>query len=279
MATTTPNAEQHEYWNGEAAGHWLAYEEWYERMLRPFTEHLLGGLGRTDRLLDVGCGFGTTTIEAARRAADGSALGVDLSEPMLGRARELARRTGVENVRFERGDAQVHPFEEASFDVATSRFGLMFFADPAAGFANVARALRPGGRLVFVCWRELVFNEWMMVPGAAIVQHVGMPDMGEPGAPGPFALGDRDRLLEILGAVGVSDVSIDQVDEPLTLGASVDDAVEPLRGSGQTRRLLADADPPTAERAIASVREALGPHAGPDGVVLGSSAWLVHAVR
>jgi SAM-dependent methyltransferase len=277
------NAEQAEHWNADEADHWVAQEERYGAMLAPFGELVLAaaGLLPEDDVLDIGCGCGDTTLAAARVATRGSALGVDLSEPMLARARERARENGLTNAQFEPGDAQVHLFPEAGLDVALSRFGVMFFADPRAAFANVARALRPAGRLSFVCWQGLENNEWLMVPGMAVVPHVPLPDLGPPDAPGMFALADRDRVGALLADTGFVDVKIEAAGPPLLLGGggTLDDAVSFMREGGIGQALLADAEPDAAARAVDAVREALAPYVTPRGVELGSAVWLVTARR
>jgi ubiquinone/menaquinone biosynthesis C-methylase UbiE len=160
---------QAQYWNGPEASHWLVHEHRYERMGAPFTRLVLdaAAVARTDRVLDVGCGTGSTTCTAARAAADGQALGVDIARPLLQRAKQRARHDGLTNVRFEHGDAQTHRLAPQGFDVAISRFGVMFFSDPTAAFANIARGLRPGGRIAFVCWQPVANNEWITTIGGA----------------------------------------------------------------------------------------------------------------
>ncbi|HLG01741.1 MAG TPA: methyltransferase domain-containing protein, partial [Acidimicrobiia bacterium] len=188
-----PNDEQAEYWDGPGGEHWVAEAYRYSRMTGPLGEVLVEAADPQpgERVLDVGCGMGATTLAAAERVLPGgSALGVDLSGPMLAVARERANRGGLTHVAFEQADAQVRPFDPGSFDLAISRFGVMFFDDPNAAFANLGRALRSGGRLEFVCWQGLFDNEWLAVPVAAALQHVPVPEMGEPGAPGPFSLAD-----------------------------------------------------------------------------------------
>ena len=200
---------------------------------------------------------------------------------MLTHARERAAETGVTNVTFEQADAQTKAFEPDARDAVISRFGVMFFDDPVAAFTNIARTVRPGGRLAFACWKELAANEWMLVPGMAASAHTPLPDFGEAGAPGPFAFGDPDRVREILTAAGLTDVAIASVDEPLLLGGhgTLDEAVEFLRGTGMARALFADAAPDAVERAIDAVREALAAYATPAGVELGAGVWLVTATR
>ena len=198
---SVPNREQAEHWNSaEGAGRWIAHQDRHDRMLEPFLDMILGkaGIGSGDRVLDVGCGCGATTRAAAILARPGQVTGVDLAAAMLARASAAAQAARLSNTSFIEGDAQVHPFQPASFDVIISRFGLMFFDDPVAAFTNLRRAARPGGRLAFACWQPMTANEWLLVPG-------------------------------------------------------------------------------TEQRALASVRAALQPHADPDGVHLDAAVWLVTA--
>jgi ubiquinone/menaquinone biosynthesis C-methylase UbiE len=178
----TANPYQSEEWNGDEGAHWVAYADAYDRMSEPFNRHLLDVAALTPAadVLDVGCGCGAVTISAARSAR--AALGIDLSAPMLDVARGRARGAGLANVEFVQGDAQVYGFESERYEVAISRFGVMFFADPVAAFANLRCALRRNGRLAFIAWRALIQNEWLTVPAAAAFSVVPMPDLGAPGA-------------------------------------------------------------------------------------------------
>jgi len=281
MTTETPNASQAEHWNAEEALHWVRQQADYDTTLRPLGDRMLAAaaIEPGDRVLDIGCGCGDTTIAAARAAApDGSALGVDLSVPMTDVARQRASKEGVA-ATFEVGDAQVKPFAPASFDVAVSRFGVMFFDDPVAAFANVAKALRADGRLAFVCWQDLLVNDWMLVPGAAIAEHIPLPDLGPPGAPGPFAFADPERVRSVLASAGFDGIEVASVRESLLVGGgpTVDGTVAFLRSSGMGQTLLADAPPDAVEKGIAAVRNALEPFATPEGVRLDGVAWVVTA--
>jgi SAM-dependent methyltransferase len=198
---------------------------------------------------------------------------------MLARARDLAVAEGLTNVVFEQGDAQVRALVPASFDVAISRFGVMFFADPVAAFRNVGRGLRPGGRLAFVCWQDLSRNEWLLVPVAAAVEHVPMPDLGPPGAPGPFSLAEADHIEDVLGSAGFEPVVVTALDGQIRLGDDADDAVAFLRGTGMARVLLDQADQATATRALDAVTEALRAHEALGGLYLNGAAWLVAASK
>jgi SAM-dependent methyltransferase len=202
---------------------------------------------------------------------------------MVARARERADADGVSNLEFVHADAQDHEFagDAGSFDVVISRFGVMFFADPVAAFANLAAMLRPGGRVAFVCWQSLFANQWVAVPAAALLPIVGPSEPPPPDAPGPFAFADHDRVRSILDAAGFTSIELDDLHVPVLVGGGlpVDDAVAFLGEGGMGKRLLGDADAPTRDRALAAVREALEPFASADGVRLDSAAWLVRASR
>jgi SAM-dependent methyltransferase len=278
------NTDQAERWNsGEDMAHWIDNQARYDRMNEPFTALILqaAALRPGGHVLDVGCGCGGTTLAAARLAAPGQAVGIDLSGPMLARAWADAEAAGLGNAVFQQGDAQVHPLEPAGFDTVISRFGTMFFADPVAAFANIRSAARPGGRLVFACWQPLAANQWLLVPRAALAEHVAPPPSVGPGdGPGMFAFADPDRVRPILAAAGWRDIEITSEHRSILVGGggSVDDAVEFLRTGSMGRMMLAGADADTADRAVASVRAALAPYAGADGVHLDAAVWLVQAM-
>ena len=252
---TEANAEQRAYWNRDEARHWVDQQRRYDEMLEPFGAAMLEAAAVTtaEHVLDVGCGNGATTRLVARSAAQGTALGIDLSEAMVERARETARAEGVENVTFEVDDAQTRAFEPV-FDCAISRFGVMFFDDPVAAFTNIRGALRQGGRIALVVWQELAKNDWMSVPISAALAHVPPPTRGESGAPGPFAFADRDRLQQILEDAGFSDCSIEPFESPMLVGGrgTVDDAVDFLFNTGMGQGLVADATPEIRTKVIAS---------------------------
>ena len=279
---TIANQDQADHWNsGDDVGHWVNEQSRYDGMLAPFVPVILdaAGISGTDRVLDVGCGCGATTLAAARRAERGHAHGVDLSAPMLERARDDAERGGVTNATFEQADAQVHAFEEGAYDAVISRFGVMFFDDSVAAFANLHRAVRDDGRLAFVCWQERAANEWMTVPLGALVQHVPPPPPPPPGAPGMFGLAESDHVRRVLDQSGWRDISIDAHSMPLLVGGpgTLDDSVGFLRSGSMGRGLLSGADPQTQEQALSAMRAALAAHVTDDGVRLGSSVWLVTA--
>lgn len=277
------NTAQAEHWNsGEGVAHWINNQARYDRMYEPFTTMIrdAAGLRPGSHVLDVGCGCGGTTLAAARLIAPGQAVGIDLSGPMLARARTDAEAAGLGNAVFQQGDAQVHHFEPARFDAVISRFGTMFFADPVAAFANIRSATRPTGRLVFVCWQPLGSNQWLLVPGAALAEHVPPADFGSGDGPGMFAFADPDRLRPILATAGWRDIEITSEHASILVGGggSVDDAVGFLRTASMGRTMLAGADADTVDRAVASVRATLAPYADADGVRMGAAVWLVQAM-
>jgi SAM-dependent methyltransferase len=233
-----------------------------------------------DRVLDVGCGNGALSLAIAPLVTPtGFVLGLDISGPMLEMAAQRAHAARLTNTMFEHADAQTYELEEAGFDAMVSRFGVMFFDDPDAAFANLARSLRPGGRAVFTCWQDLLANEWLMVPASAALAHVPMPNLGEAGQPGPFSLAEPDRIRSILTAAGLAEVTVDDVRCPMRLGSTVVDTVSFMQRTDMAAALMADVTDEVAAAAWAAVREALEPYAGPDGVVLQGAAWLVTATR
>ena len=276
------NAEQLEYWDGAGGEHWAADADRYDELNRRFGERIVDALAPSsgERVLDVGCGNGALALAVAPRVdPDGSVLGLDLSGPMLANARRRAADAGLANIAFEHGDAQVVALAEASFDAAVSRFGVMFFEDPVAAFANIGRALRPGGRLVFACWQELLRNEWIVVPSGAALAFVPMPELGDPGGPGPFAFADPDRVRSILAEAGFVDVQLDDVVEPMRMGTSVDDALDFMRRTNIAATLFENVEDDVEAKAWDAIREALVPYEQPDGVHLAGAAWLVSARR
>jgi SAM-dependent methyltransferase len=282
VVDSAANADQFDYWNGPDGEHWVAYELRFDAMLAPFVPHILDGAGiaADDRVLDVGCGNGATARAAAHRVSNGRVVGVDISAPMVRRAQERARSNGIGNVEFVHADAQTHAFNE-TFDAIVSRFGVMFFDDPVAAFTNLGRATSADGHLAFVCWQELFANEWVSVAGAALITHVGMPDFPPVGAPGPFAFADPDRVRNILTGTGFVDIGIDAIHEDVLIGGGldVDATVEFIAEGGMGQRFLAGADPAAVEAGLDAVRQALAPYDSPDGVRMGSAAWLVTARR
>ena len=231
-----------------------------------------------DDVLDIGCGAGQTTRQAARAARAGSAFGLDVSAPAITRARELARAEGLANVAFEPADAQVHRLPPAQFDLAISRFGAMFFDDAVAAFTNIGRALRPGGRLVMLVWQAPDLNEWHVAIRQSVEPASG-PTFGAPDGADGFSLADPSATKQILEEAGFGGVTCTDVDEPVYYGADVGAALDWVRGFRHTSAALSRLDPADATAAIGRLRETLAAHRRDDGVWFNSRAWLVSAYR
>ena len=263
------NTAQTEQWNGPTGEFWATHAERYERTLGVLTRHVLRGaaLEAADRVLDVGCGCGATTREAARLAA--SAHGVDLSGPMLAHARRAAAEP---NVTFEQADAQVAPLGE--FDVAISRLGVMFFDDPAAAFANLRGAAT---RLAFVCWGALSDNEHRVAELAALTPHVPMPAPRTDDGPGAYSLADPDRVRTLLTGAGFTEVELEEIREPISLGSSAAEAVEFRLNDPTVQGWLAEAGAEAAGRATEALLRTYEEHKTSAGVQFDSAAWLVTA--
>jgi SAM-dependent methyltransferase len=248
----------------------------YDAELSLHNAHLRAAarIGPHDHVLDIGCGTGQSTREAARAAVTGSALGVDISAPMLQRARQLSDEQGLSNVTFQQADAEVHRFPPMHFDVCISRFGTMFFADPVAAFTNIGRALHPAARLVLLVWQERDHNEWATEIRQSLT--TATPPTGGPDA---FSLAEPAVAEGILAAAGFADVDFTDVHEPVYYGpdsATAFDAVLRLLKFGD---LLADLDAATAEQARARLRATLAARETDRGVYFDSRAWLVTARR
>ncbi|MEV5239724.1 methyltransferase domain-containing protein [Streptomyces cinnamoneus] len=278
---TVVNTEQDQAWNGYEGQHWADHHDRWNAVNAGFNEPLLNAaaIGAEDRVLDIGCGAGQTSRLAARRAAGGRVLGLDLSGPELRLARELAEREGLAHLTFEQGDAQAHTLPQGEFDVAISRFGIMFFADPVAAFGNIRRALRPGGRLAFVTMAEPGDNEWVRALDA-LREHLPMPYFrSDPEEPGMFSFADPARIHDVLNGAGFRDATVAPVEAPQDWGRDARDAADFILGSGPLRFLLDQAAPDIAHRAGEALTAALQPFAQPDGVRTRGVAWLVTAAR
>jgi SAM-dependent methyltransferase len=249
----------------------------YDAELRRHNEVLRRACGVRphDHVLDIGCGAGQTTRQAARAAPAGGALGVDVSAPAIEQARELARAAGLDNVTFEHADAQDHRFPQERFDLAISRFGTMFFDDPVAAFANIGRALRPAGRLAIMVWQAGERNEW----DVAIRRSLAGPEGPVAAGPDPFSLADPPTVKQILGAAGFTDIAFTEVDEPVYYGPDVTAALDWVRGFTCTSEVLTRLGPTAEARALRRLREALSAHLSDDGVWFDSRAWIITAHR
>lgn len=272
------NAEQLRAWDGDEGAYWAEHAARFDRSIAPYHRRLLAAaaIARSDRVLDIGCGTGQTTRDAARAATDGSALGVDLSARMLEVARRRAGAEGVANVSFEQADAQIHPFPTATFDVAISRTGAMFFGDPTVAFTNIATSLVPGGRLVLVAWQPLAANEWIREISRALAAGRDLP-APPPDAPGPFSLSDPERVRSLLTASRFRHVELEATTAAMWFGSDAADAHRFVLGLMGWR--LDGLDEAGRARASDELHAAMAAHQTPDGVRFGSAAWTITAIR
>ncbi|QWG16351.1 class I SAM-dependent methyltransferase [Bradyrhizobium sediminis] len=274
------NADQIAYWNGPAGQRWTDRQAGQDIVLAPVSEILIdrAKVRAGERIIDVGCGCGAITIALAQRTGPtGHVLGIDISAPMLARARQIAPPDLP--VDFVLADATVYPFDPASFDLLVSRFGVMFFAEPALSFANMRKALRPSGRLAFACWREPRHNPWMMAPLQAVYKHVPkLPQQG-PEDPGPFAFASEQRVTRILSEAGFSDIAMEPCNLSLdiAIGRGLDAAVDSALEIGPSNRALEGQPAEVRTAAKQSIREALAPFVQGQTVPLGGSIWIVTA--
>jgi ubiquinone/menaquinone biosynthesis C-methylase UbiE len=274
------NTDQIAYWNGPGGQRWADRQRAQDILLGPVADILIDRAGPRagERIVDVGCGSGATTVAFAQKVGpSGHALGIDVSGPMLARARQSA--PAQLPVDFVLADATIYPFDPASSDLLASRFGVMFFADPAASFTNLRKALRPSGRLAFACWREPRDNPWMMAPLQAVYKHVPkLPQQG-PEDPGPFAFASEARVNRILSEAGFTGIAMEPC--PLSLdiaiGGGLEAAVQGALEIGPASRALEGAPADVRAAAVRSIREALAPFVRGQAVPLPGSIWIVTA--
>jgi SAM-dependent methyltransferase len=276
------NSAQAEYWNSTAGQRWTDHQEHQDQVLRPVSDRLITAATPKpgDRVIDVGCGCGATTIDFAERVGPaGAVLGLDVSAPMLARARERAPQNLP--IRFELADATVYDLESEGADLVVSRFGVMFFADPVKSFANLRKALKPGGRLVFACWREPKQNPWLITPLREAAKHAPPLPETNPEDPGPFAFASEARVRRILGDAGFADIDLEPQDLELDIavGRGLDTAVRAAMTIGPTSRILDGQSEAVRGAATADIRKALAAHARGDSVPLGAAIWMVTATN
>lgn len=271
-------AEQSAFWNGPGGENWLAGAGWRERSWEPLTRLLMeAAAARTaERIIDVGCGAGTTTVDLAQAVGSGGhVLGIDISDTLI----RAGRSQCAGNCELVVGDAATHSFLLQAYDMVFSRFGVMFFGDPLAAFRNFHRALKRGGRLVFICWRPARENQSSFVLGQAAAPFLPLPVLPRPGPdePGLYSFGDRARVERILQESGFDRPEFQPVDRPQWMAATAEEVLASLMRFGPYARAFSTADPVSVENAKAAVRVALEPFQRPDGVFFPAACWLVRA--
>ncbi|MBO0711372.1 MAG: class I SAM-dependent methyltransferase [Acetobacteraceae bacterium] len=290
-APRIPNATMREEWNDATGRRWLKRHEAVDRQIAPFGRRAMerANIRPGQHILDIGCGTAETTIELARRVRvpgeqvccepggeGGSVTGIDISHLLLATAQDAAKASGLTNLRFEAGDAQTFAFARERFDVAFSRFGVMFFDNPIAAFANIRSALRPDGLLTFVCWPAPEENPFMMIPLVAAARHITMPEPGPPDAPGPFAFADIERVRRILSQAGFGTIETDRLTETIG-GGTRDETASMLLELGPINRIVEGIDAETKDAILADIRASLADYESAGCVRLAATVWLVTA--
>jgi SAM-dependent methyltransferase len=277
------NTAQHEFWNTVAGPRWVGLGGLVERRVRAVNDLLLARseVAAGESVLEIGCGAAGATVPFAEAVGEqGRVVGVDISEPMLAGARKRVAESGLGNVTLLQADAQVHRFEAGRFDLITSRFGVMFFADPVAAFSNLLPAVRPDGRLCFVCWAPLQENRHWLIPYEVALRHLGPPAPTPPHMPGPLAFSDPDYVRSILESAGFADVVIDR-ETPDVIGTTPEEEAEHACIMGPPARLIDEKKPDDAVRETIrrEMREAFAAYAGNGPMLLPSTVFLVTARR
>lgn len=274
--------QQRAFWNSEATRRWVTEQVRIDRIFAAVTDAALAAAAPKpgDSVLDIGCGTGTTLLRLAEAVGpDGRVLGVDISEQQVALARQRIASAGATLARVVLDDAATHDFPPAAFDLAFSRFGVMFFADPIAAFSNIRRAMKPAGRLAFAVFRPGAENPWATASIAAIRHLLTPPAPPEPEEPGQFAWGDPARVRRILSGAGFRDVALAPLDLPITLGADATEASRVAMFLGQGARLLYGLPEATREAARSAFEAFFKTHEGPGGVALRGGLWLVSAAN
>lgn len=280
MSAPASNADQIDYWNDTAGDKWARFQDRLDRQLEPLGRAAMDALSPQagERILDIGCGCGQTTLELASRVGPaGAVTGVDISRPMLDAARGRLVTTRPGATQFLEADAQTYAFPPGAYDAVFSRFGVMFFNDPPAAFANIRKALRPGGRLAFVCWRPYADNPWMREPMEAAEPFLPPAEPADPLAPGPFAFADPERVRAILAGAGFHAIAAQPADVMIG-GSDLDQSVELAFNIGPLGRALRE-NPGAADKVRDAVRTVLERYVTPDGLRMPSAVWIVTAAN
>ena len=276
--SSSDNAAQIDYWNATAGQTWARFQEQLDRQIEPLGLEAMRALAPApgERVLDVGCGCGQTSLELATRVtATGAVFGADISVPMLAVARARVVPGGAATPDFRQVDAQTGELGEGVYDAVFSRFGVMFFGDPVAAFSNLRKALKPEGRMAFVCWRPFQENLWMRAPMEAAQPFLPPSPPMDPSAPGPFAFADADRVRSILADAGFSDVTLHAFNTSIG-GSSVEQTVDLAFRVGPLGAVLRE-KPELAPTVAGAVRSALAPYETPAGVLMPAAVWIVQA--
>ncbi|MEH6639871.1 MAG: methyltransferase domain-containing protein [Porticoccaceae bacterium] len=275
------NADMDAYWNGEGGDKWVSFGDRLEASLKPFGVRTIAAaaLRGDENVLEVGCGCGPNTIDLAKKLSGGQVRGLDISATVLEKARQDAVANKLSNISFDCVDAQTGDLGVSQYDLAFSRFGVMFFDDPVCAFKNINRALKSDGRIIFACWAAPGKNPWVAEPLALVAKHVPLPPPPEPGTPGPFSLSDEARLRDLLAEAGFINIAVETFQAPMVLGDGVAEAVEFLMNMAPSGGAVNRADPDAATRAAIAtdLGDMLKSRQGAKGVIMDAAALIVTA--
>ena len=279
---TIANQEQREFWSDIKGDLWVTLQPRIDTMLATFGDKALDTLNPQsgERILEIGCGTGTTTLALGERVgASGEILAADLSRPMLNKAIERANLCAEHSITFVEADAQVHNFPTAAFDAVYSRFGVMFFDSPVAAFRNIRKAVRPGGRMAYVCWADRKANPWIRIPAGAAKAFLDLPAPPPDDAPGQFSMENEHRVQQILHDAGWSDIGLERFTVDGSIGSNAADAASFITKMGPMSEPFALADSDTQNKTLQVIEKALTPYSNDSGVTLGFSTWIVSAMQ
>lgn len=285
IEATGDNAQQIEFWNGEAGTKWSDRNDEMDTMLRPLGEDAIARAtpATGECVLDIGCGCGDTSLAIAKQVgAAGRVLGVDISAPMLARAKAKGEELGGganDVASFQLADASTFDFAPAAFDLMFSRFGVMFFADPAAAFTNIRLALKPSGRLTFLCWGPVEENDWVMTPLMAALAHLPPPEPMDPRAPGPFAFSDKEYVSDILGKAGFTDIAFEATSPVMRSGQgqTLDEQAQFFTEMGPLVRALVDQPDDVMAKVTEAIKDVIKGHQKDGATELQGKCWIVTA--
>ena len=278
------NEEMSEFWNGEGGEKWVDFQDRVDESLATFGHKAMNRLKLVggESVLDIGCGCGDTSIELARRVGlHGYVEGIDISDRILEQARKRKAIESLRNLNFKCSDVQFHRFEPMRFDVAFSRYGVMFFDDPVAAFRNIRYALKSGGRMSFICWRPILENQWVSFPLNIASNHVKIPEPPDRESPGAFSFGDKSRVERILSSAGFTDITVESYDAKFSVGENLEEAVNFLIhfGPASTAIKSQEIDNYTRMKFIMELYDSLSKYLIAEGVALGAATWIFTATN
>jgi len=282
MKNNVVNTDMSDFWNGDGGRNWMRFQHRLAISLKHFGQQAMvaTNLSKGEKVLDIGCGWGDTTFDIARTvASNGYVQGVDISDLILQHAITRLKSSDLDNVSFKCVDAESHRFTLKSFDVAYSRFGVMFFNDPVAAFNNIRQILKPNGRLSFICWQPIADNQWVKLPLDSVAKHfVDAPEINED-LPGAFSLGDKSKASRILESAGYNNISIEPFKTKLNVGNSIEEAIAFLSNLGPASGVFGnpDIDIDTKNHILNDLRKELNHNQSTEGVELNASTWIVNA--